>query len=818
MRPRHFAASLLAATLASFGCGASGIASDSGTTSPSGQVAQASSPTSSPEDFLARSGFLGFSSVTDRAVGQNRYLVFTSRHKLLPADTNNKDDVYLRDLRTGALSLISVSSSEVLGNGASSQGSISADGRYVAFRSAASNLVAGDNNGFDDIFVRDRFLGTTTRVSVSTSGTEGNAASQAPAISNKNVGGPFVVFSSTATNLVGTDSNNASDIFVRDLSANTTTLVSSNSAQINSASGGSFDPAITFDGAQIAFSTAATDILSPTLNGQRQIVRIARATPSTRVLVSQSAGGTQANGACYEPSLSSDGTKIAYFTLANNLGPTDSNGFFDVYLRDTTANTVSRVSVDSGGGESNGHSGFPSLSNDGLVVAFASLATDLVASDTNGVFDVFSRAAGVTSRASVSTAGTQADVDCDLPAISLDGRYVAFRSAATNLIAKDALADDDINVRQRTSPLTTFWGTVRCLFPGTWPGYGSLNTLSGLASSRAIAYGDIDGDGDIDLAIANLAGNSVAMLLNDGLGGFTAQSPINIGAATGPVFVQLVDLNGDGSLDLTTANNASGSISVCLNNGSGTFGSPTAYAGALTTSSPLGSALGDLDGDGDLDLLLTDTSVNSISIFFNDGTGNFGAATVMVTGSSPRSMALGDIDNDGDLDLSYVFTNNVAVCFNNGSGSFTQTAYSVGSSAKTVVMGDYDKDGDLDLAVSRNNTNPSTITILSNSGNGVCSVLTPFNVGNNLDLFSTADVDGDDDLDLVMPNLSGNDVSVYLNDGSASFTLGTTLTIGAGNSPRGAAVVDLDLDGDLDIALPNFTSGNISTFFNQARP
>ena len=175
-------------------------------------------------EFLARNAAQGFASVEDRSVGQNRFLVFTSRGDLIPADTNGVRDVYLRDLRTGEMRLISVATNGTQGNGDSTQGSISADGRFVVFRSAATNLVTGDGNGVTDIFLHEIATGTTTRVSTATGGTEVSGASLTPAIS---ANGRYVVFASSAPNLVATDSNGAQDIFLKDVTTDTTTLVSS---------------------------------------------------------------------------------------------------------------------------------------------------------------------------------------------------------------------------------------------------------------------------------------------------------------------------------------------------------------------------------------------------------------------------------------------------------------------------------------------------------------------------------------------------------------------------------------------------------------
>ena len=294
-----------------------GPSGSSDTAAPATVAALAASP--GADEFLARNAFEGFASLTDRSLGQNRYLVFTSRGALLPTDTNGRRDIYLRDLRTGQMKVVSVASDGTQGNADSTQASISADGRFVVFRSAATNLVAGDSNATADIFLHVVATGVTTRVSTSTVGGQSNGASQTPAVS---AGGRFVVFASVATNLTTADNNGVQDIFLKDTSTGATTLVSSNSALTESANGASHDPAITggsaVEGEFIAFSTEATDIIAGGLNGQRQIVLIKRENPSSRELVSQSALGAQADDPEADGGFGHDGPFVGSRLCASN--------------------------------------------------------------------------------------------------------------------------------------------------------------------------------------------------------------------------------------------------------------------------------------------------------------------------------------------------------------------------------------------------------------------------------------------------------------------------------------------------------------------
>jgi Tol biopolymer transport system component len=324
---------------------------------------------------------------------------------LVAGDTNARFDIFGRVLSTALTEIESVGAGSTLGTFDSLHASVSADGRYVAFDSA-SIFVAGDTNGLTDVFVHDRVLGATQRISVSSSGVEGNGQSFFPSIS---ADGRFVAFTSVASNLVAGDTNNALDVFVRDrLNAVTERVsVSSGGVQGNSSS---VNPSISGDGRYVAFQSAATNLVSGDTNAHRDIFVRDRSSGST-VRASMNNSGFQGDDDSLDPSISADGRFVAFASNATNLiGPLafDTNGFEDVFVRDLVNNSTGRASVSTSNAQGNEASRKPAISADGRFVAFESKASNLVGADTNNDTDVFvrDRSASTTERVSQSSNGT----------------------------------------------------------------------------------------------------------------------------------------------------------------------------------------------------------------------------------------------------------------------------------------------------------------------------------------------------------------------------------------------------------------------------
>jgi hypothetical protein len=391
-------------------------------------------------------GVEGNDGTYDAAVSADgRFVAFRSQaSNLVGSDTNAATDVFVRDRKNHTIERVSVSSAGAEGNGPSYDASISADGRFVAFDSLASNLIATDTNSTYDVFVYDRRTDTTRRVSVSSAGGEGDGSSAEPSIS---AGGRFVAFSSFATNLVGNDTNLATDIFVHDRKTHTTKRASASSAGVegNSGSGGT---SISADGRFVAFESNSSNLVGNDTNGVMDIFVRDRMNNTTR-RVSVSSAGVEANAMGGHATISADGRFVAFESQASNLVGNDTNSDNDIFVRDRKNHTTKRVSVNSAGTAANDDSQEASISADGRYVSFGSDATNLVGNDTNAQPDVFvrDRKSHTTRRVSVSSAGTEANGLSGNPSVSADGRFVAFHSAATNLVGNDTNAKYDIFIR-----------------------------------------------------------------------------------------------------------------------------------------------------------------------------------------------------------------------------------------------------------------------------------------------------------------------------------------------------------------------------------
>jgi hypothetical protein len=414
-----------------------------------------------------------------------RYVAFVSDATDLAAnDTNNASDVFVRDRQTGQIILVSVNAAGTApANQASRAPTITPDGRYVAFISSASNLVTDDAATLfsESVFVRDLQLATTTLVSRNFSGTaRGNSASGWFDPLGISADGRYVVFTSSATDLVATpDNNNQTDVFVRDLQAHTTALVSITQNGSGVGNGSSGSAVMTPDGRFVAFISHARDLVTLDIGFRSQVFVRDLQTGVTKLATPNRLGTSGGNSDPdfrleHDMAISSDGRFVAFVSEASDLVDNDTNGVAeDVFVRDTQLGITSLVSVNSGNVASgNGQSGQIAMTPDGHFVAFLSAADNLVTNDSNLQQDVFVRdlQAGSTTLVSVNRSGTAGGNGVSAsyfllqtlhrPSISDDGRYISFTSSASDLtFANDTNGGigslPDVFVRDRQTGTTS---------------------------------------------------------------------------------------------------------------------------------------------------------------------------------------------------------------------------------------------------------------------------------------------------------------------------------------------------------------------------
>jgi Tol biopolymer transport system component len=378
-----------------------------------------------------------------------RFVAFMSgSNDLDPADSNPGLDVFVHDRATGVTEIVSLGSGGNAADAHCAFPAISADGRFVAFTSGADNLVAGDVNGVGDVFVRDRWNGTTELASVDSNGAQTDAGCERPSLS---ADGRYVVFWSTATTLVAGDTNGFTDIFLHDRQTGATELVSvdSSGVQGDNTSLTSMNALVSADGRYVAFDSLA-DNLVPGDTNQFWDVFVRDRQNGTTERVSVDSSGAEGNQGGFNGAISADGTCVAFSSESYDLVAGDTNGWEDVFVRDRATGATELVSKSSGGQQGNHQSFFAIPSADGKRVAFQSLADNLVGGDRSNHMSqdfVRDRATGKTIRVSTPDGGGQADSHSDRVVISADGRTVAFESFATNLVAGDTNYKTDVFVR-----------------------------------------------------------------------------------------------------------------------------------------------------------------------------------------------------------------------------------------------------------------------------------------------------------------------------------------------------------------------------------
>lgn len=381
-----------------------------------------------------------------------RFVAFVSEASDLQArrDRLGHRDVFVRDRESGAMLRVSV---PVAGSEANDDShatelvapAISADGCIVALFSRASDLVEGDDNGVADVFVRDLCTGRTELISRGLDGA-GNGASTNPDLS---ADGRYVVFQSAATNLVDGDTNRATDVFIHDRQTGETVRILGPGGVEPDAD--VITPAISGDGRFVAFASRATNLGSRSGNRTQHVYLYDRDTGE--MLLVSAAGDREGDGDSFCPDLDATGSIVAFKSEASNLVAGDTNGVPDVFVWEAATRQVSRVSVDDFGMQGDGLSAHPRLSADGRFVTFASFARNFDPDDANGRSDVFvyDRETARIARVSVEATGTSdGGVSEAAPGISADGQWIAYASTSSRLVPPigeppDPLVDADVN-------------------------------------------------------------------------------------------------------------------------------------------------------------------------------------------------------------------------------------------------------------------------------------------------------------------------------------------------------------------------------------
>jgi len=367
-------------------------------------------------------------------------------------------------------------------------------------------------------------------------------------------------------------------------------------------------------------------------------------------------------------------------------------------------------------------------------------------------------------------------------------------------------------------------GTIRRVSYGVpptgGPTYNAAVHYATGTNAHGIAVANLNGDGKLDLAIANSGSNTVSALLGNGDGSFGLATNFSVGSQ--PKSVAASDFNGDGNVDLATANQGSNSVSILLGNGAGSFAPASSYPTACTGTHEV--VVSEFNGDGRPDLAVACWGATVISVLLGTGNGTFGAATNVTAGSAPTSITARDFNGDGREDLAVAnhSSNNVSVLVGNGNGTFAPAVnYAVGTRPHAIRWGDFNGDGIADLVTANEGSN--NVSILRGAANGTFGPITSYPTGSVPKGVGVGDFNGDGKLDVVTantagrypsgsPNPGGDQVSILLGSGTGTLAAPTHYTVG--NTPFAVAIARLDGDGRPDLVTANWFSNNASVLLS----
>jgi len=347
--------------------------------------------------------------------------------------------------------------------------------------------------------------------------------------------------------------------------------------------------------------------------------------------------------------------------------------------------------------------------------------------------------------------------------------------------------------------------------------FKSANYPTG-TNPQAVVVGDFNKDGELDFAQVNYNGGgagSVSVFLGNGDGMFQAKKDYATGS--GPDALAVGDVNGDGNLDLVVGNDTGATVSVLLGNGDGTFQAHKDYA---VGSYPHWVVLADFNGDKKLDIAVANEGDNTVGVLLNNGDGTFGKMRTFATGLEPFSVAAADFNHDGNMDLAVTgyYDGIVSILLGNGDGTFQKHVdYPVGSGPAAVAVGDFNRDGNADLVTANyNNGETGSASVLLGNGDGTFQSHVDYEAGTGPDGLAIGDFNGDGIADLAVANLIGNTVSILPGKGDGSF--GTHVDFTTGTWPIGVAVGQFSGNGpsSQDVVVTNDTSTTATVFLNEA--
>jgi hypothetical protein len=402
------------------------------------------------------------------------------------------------------------------------------------------------------------------------------------------------------------------------------------------------------------------------------------------------------------------------------------------------------------------------------------------------------------SIASVSGGGTSYTVTVNTGGAGHDGTIALSLNGATiKDVAGNGFAPDA-------------FGTQATYATGTWP--------------HSVAVGDVNNDGRLDLVTANFSGHSVSVLLGNGDGTFQPATDIPVGSGqfAGTNYVAVDDFNRDGKRDIVAVNENDGSISLLLGNGNGTFQAPiTTLVGSGPTSNPWVVVTGDINRDGNADIIVSNEGDDAVSVLLGNGDGTFQTLHTYAAGATPGPMAIGDLNGDGEPDLvvGQEYSDQVFVLLGAGAGTFAApSSVAAGTGVVSVALADLDHDGKLDLVTANSNSN--TASVLLGNGDGTFQTAQSYTIGSNPTSIKVADVNGDGLGDLIVGVQSDYRVSILLGNGNGSFQTAVSYAMGSAGTlpgPWDLAVGDLNGDGRIDIAGAVQETSVVSVLLNGAQ-